>query len=109
MGVVLAGERRLLRMTLGRSPRAAEVRLFCVMLVGSPSRAVRIGSNSMLRSQRGPEVRYWIAAVKLLGRSNALTARSTLRYTLGNWPSSKTSGCEKLNRPEPSSSDFDLV
>src|SRR5258708_35578879 len=91
-----------------RSPRDAEFRLFCVMLVGRPSRAERIGSNSMLRSQRGPEVRYWIAPVKLLGRSKALTARSTLRYTLGNWPSSKTSGCEKLNRPEPSSIDFDL-
>src|SRR5947209_1772467 len=95
--------------TLGRSPRAAEFRLFCVILVGRPSRAVRIGSNSMLRSQRGPEVRYWIAPVKLLGRSNALTARSTFRYTLGNWPSSKTSGCEKLNSPEPSSIDLDLV
>src|SRR5258708_21352541 len=98
-----------LPMTFGRSPRAAEFKLFCVTLVGRPSRAVRMGSNSMLRSQRGPDVRYWMAPVKLLGRSKALTARSTLRYTLGNWPSSKTSGCEKLNRPEPSSIDLDLV
>src|SRR5260370_39567781 len=98
-----------LPMTFGRSPRAAEFRLFCVMLVGRPSRAVRIGSNSMLRSQRGPEILYWIAAVKLLGRSNALTARSTLGDTLGNSPSSNTSGCETLNRPEPSSVGFDVV
>src|SRR5258706_4354768 len=93
----------------GRRPRAAEFRLFCVMLVGRPSRAVRMGSNSMLRSQRGPGVRYWMAPVKLLGRSKTLNARSTLRYTLGNSPSSQVSGFEKLTRPEPSSIDFDLV
>src|SRR5262245_46931670 len=95
--------------TFGRRPRAAEFRLFWVMLVGKPSRAVTIGSNSMFRNHRGPDVRYWTAAEKTFGRSNALTARSNWRNSEGNWPSSKTSGCEKLNRPEPSSSDFDRV
>src|SRR2546430_900407 len=99
----------MLLITLGRKPRAAEFKRFWLMLVGSPSRAVMIGSNSILRSQRGPGVRYWMADVKLFGRSNPLTARSTLRNKLGNWPWSKASGCEKLNRPEPSSMDLDLV
>src|SRR5215510_901589 len=96
-------------MTLGRNPRAAEFRLFCVMLFGSPSRAVRIGSISMLRSQRGPEVRYWMAPVNTLGRSKTLTERSGLRNVLENCPWSNDSGCEKLNRPDPSSIDFDRV
>src|SRR5215510_11766390 len=95
--------------TFGRKPRAAEFRLFWVMLVGKPSRAVIIGSNSILRNHRGPEVRYWTAAVKMFGRSNALTARSNFRNSAGNWPSSKDSGWEKLNRPEPSSIAFDRV
>src|ERR1700686_3922984 len=99
----------VLLMTLGRNPRAAEFKVLWLMLVGSPSRAVTIGSNSILRSQRGPDVRYWMAAVKLFGRSKALRARSTLRNKFGNWPWSNASGCEKLNRPEPSSMDLDLV
>src|SRR5215472_4031100 len=98
-------------MTLGRCwlLLAAWFNLFWVMLLGRPSRAVRIGSSSILRSQRGPEERYWMAAVKLLGRSKALTARSRLRKSPGNWPWSKMLGWEKLNRPEPSSMDLDRV
>src|ERR1700694_1392235 len=99
----------LLEITLGRSSDAAGFRLFCVMVFGSPVRAVTIGSNSKSRTQREPLVRYWMAEVKLLVRSNVLSERSRLRDNEGNWPLLKTSGWEKLSRPSPSSIDFDQV
>src|SRR5216684_2671550 len=99
----------LLEITLGRSSWAAGFRLFWVIVFGRPVRAVMIGSNSKLRNQREPLVRYWMAALKLLGRSNSLSDRSRLRVNVGNCPTCNPSGCEKLNSPSPSSIDFDQV
>src|SRR5882757_7160224 len=98
-----------LEITLGRNCDAAELRLFWLTVIGRPSRAVRIGLISILRTQRGPVVRYCTAPVKLFGRSNSATERSRLRNSVGNWPTFKPVGCEKLNNPSPSFSDLERV
>src|SRR5882762_88638 len=95
--------------TFGRSCEAAEFKLFWLIVVGRPCRAVRMGLNSKSRNQRDPRVRYCMAPVKLFGRLNSLTERSRLRKSVGNCPTFKPVGCEKLKRPSPSLIDLDQV
>src|SRR5689334_13018886 len=99
----------LVEITFGLNCDAAGFRLFWLMVVGSPVRAVMIGSISKSRSHHGPFVRYCSAAVRLLVRSNSERERSKPRYCCGNCPTFNPVGCEKLNNPSPSSIDFDQV
>jgi len=79
------------------------------MVSGKPLRAMTMGLMVKPRSQAGPGVLTCREPAKTWGRSKLERARSRFRKKAGNWPPSTSLGWEKLNRPVPSSMDFEKV